>query len=195
MTWIGALVMLGAGAARPETLCPEHAAKGGAVAAAAAELAALVARERMGGEFCLGPFWPGQAGPTAEVRLVLGADAADPLADPAYLVADRLVVAAGEPRRFTAADPGQLRAALARSADAAAALALARAQLKTESRYAGWKREGWRYRTVVYPPQAKQPQGQWTVSVDPTNGVTDQDLAIVVDVAARKVVRVMRGVA
>lgn len=98
---------------------------------------------------------------------------------------------AGDPDDPLANPPKLLAAELAyKPADVAIALELARAKLKTLDRYPGWQHEHLRYDTDIYVGDG----GKLYVEFN-TPDVTDQNVTIVVDVVARKIVDVRLGAA
>src|SRR6185503_20103714 len=105
---------------------------------ASADLAATVAKEKLGGTWQLGPlYWDSvQKRTVGEARLVLAVDPADKLADAPFVAGDMLALDLGPPPKILVhADPKKLRDAAARTADVETALALGRAKLKTLPRY------------------------------------------------------------
>lgn len=157
-----------------------------------ADLATMVAKEKLAGTWQLGPlYWDTSTRRTVgEARLVFAADPADHLAAPAFVAADQLAVDLGPPPKLLAhADPKKLRAAAARAGDVEVALALARAKLKTLPRYRGWVKAGWAYQTRVWLSAAA------IQVVFDTPNVTDQNIDIDIDVVAKKVLKVRLGAA
>lgn len=159
---------------------------------AADDLAATVTTAKLAGSWQVGPLrWDSVEKRTVgDARLILASDATDKLAEAPYIVAHALVLDLGPPAKVTShADPKKLRETLARKAEAETAVAVARAKLKTLPRHAEWVKEGWRYESrVVLRDKAI------LVVFDPPN-VTDQSVAVVIDLASKTVRSVHLGAA
>lgn len=149
------------------------------------------ASAKVSGRWVAGELWWDTAAKvtTASAQLVMPADPADPLADAPVFEGARFTLVVGPPAKLiTHIDPAALRASAARADALGQTLELARAALKKEARYAGWKAEKWRYTTRLYWDR----DNTWTVIFDPP-GVTDSTISIVVDAAAGKVVSIRRA--
>jgi hypothetical protein len=159
---------------------------------AADDLAATVAREKMPGKWRIGPLYWNQTKQQTigEARLVFAADPTDELAEPPFVAADTLALELGPPPRMLAhVDAQKLREVAVRAGEVDAVVGVARKTLKTLPRYAEWVRRRWRYETRVWLRGATI-----IVSFD-TPDVTDQDIAIEIDLATRQVLSVKLGMA
>jgi hypothetical protein len=161
---------------------------------AKADLASTVTTAKLAGTWQLGPlYWDSvQKRTIGEARLMFAVDASDKLADAPFVASDKVVIDLGPPAKMVAhADPKKLKETIARIAEIDAALAIARAKLKTLPRYSYWVKEGWKYETRVTVNE----NNKNVLVVFDTPNVTDQSIMIAIDPTTKKVLSVRMGMA
>lgn len=156
------------------------------------DLIALVAKEKVPGVWELGDlYWDSSAKHTrADAHIVLKGDG-DPLLQGApFATGGNYYLDLGPPAKLISKPAAKdLADTASHAADFDVALGLARAELHKQQRYSYWQKEKWKYETRLYVSK-----GHIFVSFDTPN-VTDQDIVVEIDPAAKKVIAVRLGMA